>query len=184
MERVERLRQRPMTSQVRDPMRVAAHRPLPEPAARAPVHEPPRRSRRRKMMSHDDQFWLPVDEIPDDLTYEWKRLSNVGEENPFYIAQMLDQGWEPVPSSRHPNWVPPGYDKPHIIKGGQILMDRPKELTEEARREERDAAKRQVRDAEARLGMTPKGELTRNFPGLDNRVTKEMMRPVLVKGED
>ena len=154
------------------------------------------RMRRRKMMQSDDIFNLPIDEIPDAfkhqmrngewiISYEWKRLSVLGEENPFHIAAMNDQGWEPVPVSRHPNWVPPGYNKPHIIKGAQILMDRPIELTLEARREELQAANRQVRDAEARLGMTPRGEMTRNFPGIDNRITKEYVRPVMVpQGED
>jgi len=147
-------------------------------------------------MQSDDIFYLPIDEIPDEfkrqmnngewiISYEWKRWSNLGQEDPFYIASMREQGWEPVPPSRHPNWVPPGYDRPHIIKSGLILMDRPIELTLEARREELQASRRQVRDAEARLGMTSRGEMTRNFPGIDNRVTKEYMRPVMVpQGED
>ena len=184
VERVERQRPRPSVQSPREPMREPLHRPRAGAAERAPVHEPIPRTRRRKLAAHDDQFWLPVEEIPSHLTYEWKRMANMGEENPFYLAQMRDQGWEPVPCSRHPNWVPPGYDKPHIIKGGLILMDRPVELTKEARAEEATAARRQVRDAEARLGMTPRGEMTRNFPGIENKVTKEMMRPVVVQGED
>ncbi len=182
MERVQR--QRPTIQSPRDPLREPIHRPRAGAAEREPIHEPPVRTRRRKLQTHDDIFYLPVAEIPDHLTYEWKRVSNMGEENPFYLASMRDQGWEPVPASRHPNWLPPGYDKPHIMKGGQILMDRPIELTREARREESAAAKRQVRDAEARLGMTPKGEMTRNFPGIENKVVKEVMRPIVVQGEE
>lgn len=146
-------------------------------------HNKPRRTRRRKGTTQDNMFDLPVDEIPSDLTYEWKRLSNLGMEDPFYIAGLREQGWEPVPPSRHPNWVPPGYNQPNIIKGGLILMDRPKELTDEARREERQLARQQVREAEQRLGVTPKGELTRQHEGVTPRVTKEMVRPILVEEE-
>lgn len=146
-------------------------------AGRETPHKPAR-TRRRKAVIHEDIFYIPLDEIPDDLSYEWKRWSNVGEENPFYIAQLREQGWEPVPPSRHPNWVPPGYTQPHIIKGGQILMDRPKELTEEARAENRQLARRQIREAEQRLGMTPKDTLTRQHEGINNRVVKEIGRMV------
>ena len=162
-----------------EPVRVAK----PKAVQREVVHEGPQRTRRRRLSQGDDMFYLPPDEIPAGSSYEWKRWSVYGEENPFYIAQMRQQGWEPVDPKRHPNWVPPGYDKPHIIKAGLILMERPMELTKEARREDLEASKQQVRDAEARLGMTAKGELTRNHPGLDNRVTKEYVRPVMVPNE-
>ena len=153
--------------------------------ARDDVHEEahgePRRRRRRKATTNEDQFYIPMDEIPEGSSYEWKRYSNVGEENPFYIAQMREQGWEPVNPKRHPTWVPPGYSQPHIIKGGQILMERPIELTQEAQREIRQLAKTQVREAEQRLGMTPKGQLTRDFEGVQPRVTKELMRPMAIQ---
>lgn len=153
--------------------------------SREPVHEEahgePRRTRRRKATVNEDQFYIPVEEIPEGLSYEWKRYSNVGQEDPFYLAQMREQGWEPVPPSRHPNWVPPNYKEPCIIKGGQILMDRPQSLTDEAKRELRALSKTQIREAEQRLGMTPKGELTREHPEVAPRISKEMMRPMRVE---
>lgn len=146
-------------------------------------HDAPRlRTRRRKSTVNEDVYFIPLDEIPEGLSYEWKRWSNVGEHDPFYIAQLREQGWEPVPPKRHPNWVPPGYNEPHIIKGGMILMDRPTELSEEARRELRQLSKRQVKEAEQRLGMTPQGELSREAdPRVRPRVVKEMMRPITVE---
>ena len=178
----------------RDPLRTPAHQPAATATEREPVHEPPARTRRRKLLTHDDQFWLPVDEIPEThkamfdgslvISYEWKRFSNMGQEDPFYIAMLREQGWEPVEPKKHPNWLPPGYDKPQIIKGGLILMERPIELSIQAKQEEKAASKQQIREAEARLGMTPKGELTRNFPGVEPTVTKEYMRPVMIRGED
>lgn len=145
-------------------------------------HDKPRvRTRRRKATVNEDVFFIPIDEIPDGLSYEWKRWSNVGEHDPFYIASLREQGWEPVPPKRHPNWVPPGYNEPHIIKSGMILMDRPMELTEEARRELRQLSKRQVREAEQRLGRTPDGELTRDDPRVKPQITKEWNRPIVVE---
>lgn len=145
-------------------------------------HDAPRlRTRRRKATVNDNPYDIPLDEIPEGLSYEWKRYAVAGQVDPFYIAQMREQGWEPVPPSRHPNWVPPGYNEPHIVKGGMILMDRPEELTDEARRELRQLSKQQVREAEQRLGMTPKGELTRDHERVRPQVVKEYMRPVVVE---
>lgn len=145
------------------------------------VHAEPRRTRRRKATVNDDLFYIPRDEIPEGSSYEWKRHSVMGEEQPFYIASMREQGWEPVNPKRHPTWVPPGYNQPHIIKGGQILMERPIELTEEARREQRFEAKKQTREAEQRLGMTPRDTLTRDHAGVQPRVVKEYVRPQVVE---
>ena len=148
---------------------------------RDPVHVEARRTRQRRSTVNDDQFYIPVEEIPEGSSYEWKRYSVNGMEDPFYIAQLRQQGWEPVDPKRHPNWVPPGYDKPNIIKGGQILMERPIELTREAQAEQRQLAKTQIREAEQRLGMTPKDTLTRQHTGVEPKVVKEYVRPVPIE---
>ena len=143
---------------------------------REPAHTPPRRTRQRKDTIIEDIFYLPVEEIPEGSSYEWKRWTVHGQEDPFYISSMRQQGWEPVDPKRHPNWVPPGYKESFIIKGGQILMERPTELTEEARAEQRQLAKRQVREAEQRLGMTPRDTGTRDHPGVRPQIVKEVGR--------
>lgn len=167
--------------------RTAAHQPragAERMSAHAEEHEAPRvRTRRRKSTVNEDVYFVPTEEIPEGLSYEWKRWSISGLEDPFYIASMREQGWEPVPPSRHPNWVPPNYKEPHIIKGGCILMDRPTELTLDARKELRQLSRQQVREAEQRLGMTPKNEMTRDFDGARPKVVKEMMRQVNVVEE-
>lgn len=140
-------------------------------------HGEPRRKRRRKATAVEDMFYIPVEEIPEGSSYEWKRWTVIGQEDPFYIAQMREQGWEPVLAKRHPTWVPPNYDKPHIIKNGMILMERPIELTEEARAEQKVLARQQVREAEARLGRTPGNTHQRLAP----KITKEVMRQVSVE---
>lgn len=138
----------------------------------------PKRTRRRKTTISDDIFYIPLDEIPEGSSYEWKRWSVHGQEDPFYISSMREQGWEPVKPERHPSWLPPGYREPHIIKGGQILMERPMELTQEARAEQRSLSKRQVREAEQRLGMTPRDTGTREHPGVRPQVVKEIGRMI------
>jgi hypothetical protein len=164
----------------REPIHVEAHVDS-KLAAHAPAHTPTR-TRRRKSTVAEDPFYINRDDIPEGLDYEWKRWSNAGEHDPFYIANMREQGWEPVDPKRHPTWVPPGYKEPHIIKGGQILMERPMELTLEARKELRDLAKVQVREAEQRLGMTPKDTLARDAdPSIAPRVSKEYFRPVAIE---
>ena len=145
---------------------------------RETAHAAPRRTRRRKDTVHDDIFYVPVEEIPEGSSYEWKRWSTHGLEDPFYIASMREQGWEPVDPKRHPNWVPPGYNQPHIIKGGQILMERPIELTQEARAEQRQLAKRQIHEAEQRVGLTPRGTGTRDHPGVAPKIVKEVGRMI------
>jgi len=173
----------------RPPQRVSEH--APEAALREPEHDiehTPGRERKRtrnNTVNHEDEFYVNLAAVPPDVSVEWKRLSNVGEENPFYIARMREQGWEPVNPLDHPDWVPvpPGYDKTTIIKGGQILMERPMSLTKEARAESKTAAKQQVREAEQRLGMTPKGEMTRDHDGAKPRIVKEMMRPIAIEDE-
>jgi hypothetical protein len=146
-------------------------------------HDAPR-TRRHRGQVFQDEFAIPIEEIPSHLTYEWKKFSVYGQEDPFYLARMREQGFEPVPPSRHPTWLPPGYNAPHIIKGGQILMDRPKELTEEAIRERNTAARQQIVEAEQKLGKTPKDTMTRDHEGARPKIVKEVGRMVNLTVEE
>lgn len=146
-----------------------------------PAHvEPRKRVRQRKSTVNENPFDIPQSEIPEGLDYEWKRWSVAGLHDPFYIASMRSQGWEPVDPKRHPTWVPPGYSEANIIKDGMILMERPMELTLEARKELAQMGKQQVREAEQRLGMSPKVDGvetgTRTLPEVAPRVNKEWGR--------
>lgn len=161
----------------REPQHV--ERALEHEEQREPQHVEPRRRRHKTVNLGEGIFDIPTHEIPEGLTYEFKRYTNMGQEDPFYLARMREQGWEPVPPSRHPNWVPPGYKEPHIIKGGQILMDRPKELTDEANRETRTLARQQIREAEQRLGLAPKDTLERVRPNLVKEIGR--MVPTVVE---
>lgn len=150
-----------------------------------PEHSTPRaRTRQSQSQLQANPFEIPQDEIPEGSSYEWKRFSIIGQSadhDPFYLASMRRQGWEPVDPRRHPNWVPPGYDKPYILRDGLILMERPIELTNEARAEVEQLSRRQMVEAEQRLGMTPKDTLTRDHKNIRNRVEKQLMRPVPIE---
>jgi len=168
-----------MVSPSPPPVHAPEHRADGSQAQHQPEHQPERKRTRVRNAAFENPYDLPLDEIPGDSSYEWKRWSVVGQHDPFYISQMRKQGWEPVDPKRHPNWVPPGYKESSIIKGGMILMERPKYLTEEAQEEMKTAARREVSMAEQRLGMTPKGEATRDHPDVRPRISKEMVRMVV-----
>ncbi len=186
----------PSPNAVRDQVHEPAHMEsdMDHEATHEAVHDRPRvrtRTGRMRRSNMDDPFWLPLEEIPEGLDYQWKRFSVHGEEDPFYVAQMRDQGFEPVDPKVHPNWVPPGYKLPHIVKLGQMLMERPLELTRQAEAENRLMARTQMTDAEARLGRLPKESETGD-PKIDSimrdgrsqiqpKVVKEYMRPIRIE---
>lgn len=162
----------------RDTDHVSVREPAREPERVAAKSSVRKRTRSRNSNVNSNSLDIPLHEIPEGLTYEWKRFSTVGEEDHFYLSQMRQQGWEPVDPRNHPTWVPAGYDKPNIIRGGLILMERPAELTKEAREEVRSESRQRMFEAEQRLGLTPAGQLTREHQGLQNRVVKEWGRVV------
>jgi hypothetical protein len=106
-----------------------------------------------------DDFFVPPEYIPDGWSYEWKRKTNVGMEDPAYQVQLARMGWEPVPASRHPAMMPDDNKYQIIERKGLVLMERPMEITEEARQIEKQRARNQIRQKEAQLASTPEGGL-------------------------
>jgi hypothetical protein len=119
-----------------------------------------------------DEFYVDLTCVPDGWTYEWKRLSLLGAEDPTYTVHLARMGWEPVPSSRHPEMMPSGWARGTIERKGLILMERPSEVVDEARRLQDRAARDQVRAKEAQLSGTPDGTMTRDH---------EKVRPAIKK---
>jgi hypothetical protein len=152
--------------------------PVERPALRADLRAPMReedpreRAARRaaeirgnlgNMDEGTDDFRAP--EPPDGWTYEWKTKTVLGQENPAYQVEMARKGWEPVPASRHPSYMPDKGDYTTIERKGMILMERPKELVDEARDIERRKARNQVRQKEAQLNSSPDGQFGRDNKG-------------------
>lgn len=132
-------------------------------ARRAAARSGPVRERKRKGGQLLDKF--RVDNIPPGTSYEWKRVTVAGKNDPSYDVMMREQGWEPVDSERHPELVAEGH-KGAIIRDGLMLMERPIELTREAQAEDRAAARDAVSVKKQQLGETPTGTLTRDHPSV------------------
>ena len=110
-----------------------------------------------------DDFKAP--RAPEGWTYEWKRRTVYGQEDPAYQVELKRMGWEEVPTSRHPDMMPFGGDHRHIERKGLMLMERPTELVEESRDAEKRRARLQMRAKETQLSGseadTPLGPRTR-----------------------
>lgn len=138
----------------------------------APREEDPRsRAARRAMELREhlggnmddgvDKFYIDARVIPDGWSYEWKTLSVLGKENPSYQVSLAHRGWEAVPRSRHPEMMPDNFRGETIEREGMILMERPKEITDEVKANDTRNARQQVRGKEEQLGMAPNGTFDR-----------------------
>lgn len=109
-----------------------------------------------------DDFYVPMDEIPDGWTYEWKRHTTYGQEDPAYQIQLARSGWEAVPASRHPWMMPHNTSSQTILRKGMILMQCPTEIVVERQQAGLRKARLQVRHKEAQIAGTPDGTMTRD----------------------
>ncbi len=163
---------------VSDPGFEAPERPPMRPAMRP--EDPRERARRRAaeiraggvMEEGTDRFAVDRRQIPDGFDYEWKRKTTFGQEDPAYAVNLARTGWEPVPSSRHPEMMPRGWSGA-IERDGMVLMERPKEISDEYRDRDRRAARDAVAMKEAQLNGAPPGTLPRDaHPGTKAIVRK------------
>jgi hypothetical protein len=112
-----------------------------------------------------DKFYIDPSIIPDGWSYEWRTHTILGKEDPSYEVNLARRGWEPVPRSRHPFLMPEGYTGETILRDGQMLMERPAEITNEAKAREYRSARDQVRAKEEQLGAAPPGQFGRDNKG-------------------
>lgn len=158
-----------------EPKRGPGRPPLRPDTKRVPLRER-LRGKTRKYTISSDRFFIADEDKPEGVDFNWKRFSVQGQEDPYYISNMRQQGWEPVDAEDMPNLAPEGATGP-IIKDGMILMARPMELTMQSRKELEALSKRQVTDREKQMGIAPTGHAQRSEPA----ITKELMRPVPVE---
>lgn len=122
-----------------------------------------------------DEFYVPLDIIPDGWTYEWKRRTILNQEDPAYTVQLARDGWEPVPVARcrrHRAMMPANWTGATIERHGMILMERPEEITREYRERDLRNARAQVRVKEQQLASTPDGTLSRDDPRVAPKIKK------------
>lgn len=108
-----------------------------------------------------DDFYIPDRDIPDGWTYEWKRKTILGAEDPAYNVQISRAGWEAVPADRHPEYMPMDGKWKHIERKGMVLMERPKAIVDDARKKDLRSARDQVRMKEEQLNGAPDGQFER-----------------------
>lgn len=133
-----------------------------DPRARAAARAAQLRGHLGSMDQGSDDFYVDPGAIPDGWTYEWKRKTVYGAEDPSYQVSLAHMGWEPVPADRHPEMMPSNMTAASIERKGMILMERPAEITEEVRNQERMKARNQVRVKEQQLSNAPDGTMTRD----------------------
>lgn len=110
-----------------------------------------------------DEFFFSPDMVPDGWTYEWKRRTIMGQEDPAYQVALARTGWEPVPSRRHPEMMPVGWKGETIERKGQVLMQRPKAITERIEEMDRHRARNQIKAKEQQLNAAPPGTMESQF---------------------
>jgi hypothetical protein len=98
-----------------------------------------------------DDFYIDPATIPEGWSYEWKRRTTLGLEDPSYNVQLAQSGWEAVPSDRHPEYMPVGYTDKNIERRGMVLMERPLEITNQIRARDKREAVSAVKSKEAQL---------------------------------
>lgn len=145
------------------------------PVAPKPREEDPRaRAARRALELREqatsdddgvDKFYIDPKMIPDGWSYEWKTFTVLGKENPSYQVSMAHKGWEAVPRARHPHLMPINYQGETIEREGMILMERPLEITQEAKARDLRIARAQVRGKEEQLGGAAPGTFERDNKG-------------------
>lgn len=100
----------------------------------------------------ENRFDIPLDEIPPGMSYEWKVKTVNGKEAREAMINWRLNGWTPVPAGRHPGFTGESTDsQAEIERGGQILCERPIELTRESKAMDRDRARDQVKAQMDRL---------------------------------
>jgi hypothetical protein len=125
-------------------------------------------------MENTDQYYIDPYIVPEGWSYEWKRKTIYNQEDPSYQIRLADAGWTPVPATRdarHKAMMPTG-NYATIERDGMILMERPKELTDEAKAIELRRARNQVRSKEQQLSNTPDGTMTREDARVRPQVKK------------
>ncbi len=111
-----------------------------------------------------DPFAFDQRIIPHGVSYEWKRESVFGEQDVPHKIEMRENHWRAVPASRHPELAVG--DDSVIRRGGTVLCERPKYLTEEAQMEDIGEALKPIQGLEQIMYGTKPGELTRDHPSV------------------
>lgn len=129
----------------------------------------------RTSVGTSDKFHIPAEIIPDGWSYQFIACSVYGKRES--TIGFMNNGWAPVMANRHDGmFMPIGHDGP-IIVDELMLVERPIELTLEAREEEIGAARNLIRTQNEQF--TPRLPGARRHPEtqLRARRTIEVLPP-------
>jgi hypothetical protein len=122
---------------------------------------------RLQIRTPGNRFDIDQSRIPQGMAYEWKRKNFMGAEDIEHLVNLDANGWTAVPAERHPELSGTRLQSgSEIVRGGLMLMERPVEITEEARELDGFAAKNAVASQVQRLGLsarTVKGGIKRSY---------------------
>lgn len=110
----------------------------------------------RKRTATGDIFAIPAELIEVGWEMQWCAVSVIGNSEILMDQNLMmaENGWRPVAADRFPGRFMPPEHKGSIIRGGQMLMERPKRLCDEARAEDIRAAKQLISDRNESLKLT------------------------------
>ncbi|CAB4156425.1 hypothetical protein UFOVP661_54 [uncultured Caudovirales phage] len=170
-----------------------ASKPTERPPMRPDLRDDPREAAKRRseeIRKHlggiddvIDDFYVDESVIPEGWSYEWKRHTLMGQQDPAYQIQLARMGWTPVPATRHPDMMPINTKYDTIERKGMVLMERPVEITEEVRRIDNKRARDQVRVKEQQLTNAPDGQFTRDHERVKPRI-KKGYEPIEIPSND
>lgn len=109
----------------------------------------------RRRSGNTDPYAVPPHIIPTGWRYQWNAVTVHGNADPVQnqMQSMWLNGWRAVPAERHDGMFMPTGVKGEIMRGGLRLEERPAELDDEARAEDKEIAVAQMRDQNAQFGL-------------------------------
>lgn len=109
-----------------------------------------------------DIFEIPANMIPPGWAYQWNAVSVAGNSDILLDQNhmMYQNGWRPVPAERYAGSLVPKGSTGNIIRGQQLLMERPKVLSDEATAEDVRNARQLISDRNEALKL---GGLKKNL---------------------
>ena len=104
----------------------------------------------RKNPNYRNEFDFQPHEVPAKYVYQWIRHTVHGDPSESEVFDMMENGWRPVPHSRHATRFAPTFlegvngKNACITRKGQLLMERPLQMNIDAQRDVTNAANEQI----------------------------------------
>lgn len=150
----------------------------PKPVARASIVRDENWGNRQRKIKGEVNYreLIPESEMPGDAIYQWKTIFVLGKVDENKLRLFAENGWSPVPHSRHPYMPKLGDD---IVDNDAILMEQPMELYHEALDHDERARDEQMSFGKQSLNATPAGNLDRRDLG-----TSVKTAPMAIPADD